>query len=232
LLRLGFRARRLSAAHCAQAATASAQRALAQAQKALKSARAAAERAEAAAAAPKKAQPQAQPAAPALLQPPLASALHPPPPTSLLWDGTDALFGPIDEDFLLGPGGHDDLALPPPGPGPQAGLRPGAPPGRRLLQAHEAQPWMAGALVEVYWEAPDEAQPPTGWYTARVQKMSQRGATQLHYEQSQAVEVLESRDLQSLIKRGLIAILQPPPGGIPPPDAQAAAADPSHKRKR
>jgi hypothetical protein len=70
------------------------------------------------------------------------------------------------------------------------------PPGaRRLLQASEAQPWMAGALVEVFWEAPDSSQPPTGWYTARVQKMSQRGASQLHYEQSNAIETLDAKDL-------------------------------------
>jgi hypothetical protein len=33
----------------------------------------------------------------------------PPPPSSLLWDASDALFGPIDDDLLLG---SDDLHLP------------------------------------------------------------------------------------------------------------------------
>ena len=118
---------------------------------------------------------------------------------------------------------------------PQQPLAPHAPAGaagaRRLLQTSEVSPAMAGAVLEVYWEAPPGAQPPTGWYTAVVQKMSLRGTTQLFYERSQAIETLDGRELQAcsscvraarcwradprpaqnLIKRGMIAVLRPPP---------------------
>ena len=79
--------------------------------------------------------------------------------------------------------------------------RAAAPSIRRPLLLSEAQPWMAGAVVEVFWEAPPGSSPPTGWYTATVQAMSQRGKTQLLYEQSNAVETLDARDLQARCER-------------------------------
>ena len=120
-----------------------------------------------------------------------------------LWDtGGDPLFGPLDDVLLFG---GDELSL-------QAmPLQPGAPPPRRILKWSEANS-MTGALLEVYWEAAPGSVPPAGWYTARVLKMSQRRQTQLHYQQTDAVEAMEPQYLQSLVKRGLVAVLQPPPG--------------------
>ena len=57
--------------------------------------------------------------------------------------------------------------------------------------------------------------------------MSQRGQTQLHYQQTNALETLESSHLSSLVKRGLISILQMPPSG-----GGAQQDDGGAKRKR
>jgi hypothetical protein len=134
-------------------------------------------------------------------------SLAPAVPSPLAWEaGHDTFFGPLDDDLLLG---GDDLGMP---------LQP-APPRRRLLQWAEVGS-MAGAILEVFWEAPPGGTPPTGWYVARVLKMSQRGQTQLHYQQTNATETMEAAYLQNLVKRGLVAILQMPP------------ADESGKRKR
>ena len=115
----------------------------------------------------------------------------------------DPLFGPIDDALLFG---GDELPL------PTLPLQPGAPPQRRLLQWSEVSS-MTGALLEVFWEPPPGMLPPAGWYTARALKLSQRGLSQLHYQQTNQVEAMDSQRLQSLVKRGLVAILQPPPQG-------------------
>ena len=68
------------------------------------------------------------------------------------------------------------------------------------LTARSCTPALAGALVEVYWEAPSaEAQPPTGWYSARVLEMAhvvkKQGTAWLQDEQSQSVEMLNIKQL-------------------------------------
>ena len=125
------------------------------------------------------------------------------PAAPALWEtGSDPLFGSLDDVLLFG---GDELAL------PAMPMQPGAPPQRRLLQWSEVNS-MTGALLEVFWEPPPGTLPPRGWYTARALKISQRGQTQLHYQQTDAVEAMEPEDLKSLVKRGLVAILQLAPG--------------------
>ena len=175
----------------AQAARAAAQQRVDEAEHAVRLAQAAVERAERMPA-PKKAAAAS------------AVAVSTLPAAPSLWEtGGDPLFGPLDDALLFG---GDELGL------PTMPLQPGAPPRRRLLQWSEVNS-MTGALLEVYWEAPPGVMPPTGWYTARALKMSQRGQTQLHYQQTDAVEAMEPQDLQSLVKRGLVAILQLPQQG-------------------
>jgi hypothetical protein len=122
----------------------------------------------------------------------------------MLWDtGSDPLFGSLDDVLLFG---GDDLAL------PAMPLGPGAPPRRRLLQWSEVNR-MTGALLEVFWDPPAGGTPPRGWYTARALKLSQRGLSKLHYQQTNNVEDVEPHQLQSRVKQGQVAILQLPPQG-------------------
>ncbi len=71
--------------------------------------------------------------------------------------------------------------------------------GHPLLRVKDATPALVGALLEVFWEAPPGAEPPTGWYSAVVHEMSdvgrKRGATCLFYEQSQSVETLSAKQV-------------------------------------
>ncbi len=195
------RAMRVAAPRCAnavtQAVSAAARERVAAAEHAVRVAQAAVERAD------------RVPAPRQVAAPPPPAA--PPAVSPLAWEAGDTFFSPLDDDLLLG---GDDLGM------PGLPLQP-APPLRRLLQWSEVGS-MVGAILEVFWEAPPGGTPPTGWYVARVLKMSQRGQTQLHYQQTNATETMEAAYLQNLVKRGLVAILQMPPAG----------QDDSGKRKR
>jgi len=102
-------------------------------------------------------------------------------------------------------------------------------------------PSLVGAMLEVFWDAPPGAVPPTGWYSAQVEEMSdvpkKKGTTRLFYQLSQSVETLSAKQIavrlaysclgaavfargstltamlraQDMIKMGYVSILRPPP---------------------